>query len=96
MRCESIKPGVECTFMTKKGCTFNGGRCNPVVEACEGCDRILEVPEGRFCGVFPEPAVKWRRGACNLATHHKGNGKGNQDGQRINPLKASKRSARRV
>ena len=39
MHCESIKPGVDCTFMTKKGCSFNGGKCRTVVESCEGCDR---------------------------------------------------------
>ena len=35
MHCESIKLGVDCTFMTKKGCSFNGGKCRPVVESCE-------------------------------------------------------------
>ena len=35
MHCESVKPGVDCTFMTKKGCSFNGGKCKTVVEACD-------------------------------------------------------------
>jgi hypothetical protein len=81
--------------MTKKGCSFNGGTCNPVVEACEGCDRILTKGDASYCTSFPDPAVKWRRGTCNLATHAKnGNGKGQVEAK-INPLKASKRSARR-
>ena len=56
MHCESVKPGVDCTFMTKKGCSFNGGKCKTVVEACTGCRRCipacplqalrLEVPLG--------------------------------------------------
>jgi len=95
MRCQTIKPDMECTFMTKKGCSFNGGSCRPIVEECEGCDRILSSNGGRYCNAFPDPAAKWRRGVCNLATHKKGNGKGAQTQQKINPLKASKRSARR-
>jgi len=76
MHCESIKPGIDCTFMTKKGCSFNGGKCRPVVESCEGCERILQANGDRYCNAFPDPSVKWRRGTCNLATHQKGNGKG--------------------
>lgn len=93
MHCVSIKPGVDCTFMSKKGCSFNGGKCHPVVDSCEGCDRILAAEDGNYCGSFPDPAVKWRRGACNLATHQKSNGKGAQTSQKVNPLKASKRAA---
>jgi hypothetical protein len=95
MHCESIKPGVDCTFMTKKGCSFNGGKCRPVVESCEGCDRILDANGDRYCNAFPDPSVKWRRGTCNLATHQKGNGNGAKPEQKVNPLKASKRAARR-
>ncbi len=95
MHCESIKPGIDCTFMTKKGCSFNGGKCRPIVESCEGCERVLQANGDRYCNAFPDPSVKWRRGTCNLATHQKGNGKGAKTEQKINPLKASKRSARR-
>jgi len=95
MHCVSIKPGVDCTFMTKKGCSFNGGSCRPIVESCEGCDRILDSNGSHYCGSFPDPSVKWRRGTCNLATHQKGNGKGTQETQKINPLKASKRASAR-
>jgi hypothetical protein len=93
MHCVSIKQGIDCTFMTKKGCSFNGGKCHPVVESCEGCERQLKVEMGDYCLAFPDPAAKWRRGACNLATHVKnGNGK-KETAQKLNPLKASKRSA---
>ena len=95
MHCESIKLGIDCTFMTKKGCSFNGGKCRPVVEACQGCDRILTAHEDHYCNAFPDPSVKWRRVACNLATHQKSNGNGAKTEQKINPLKASKRAARR-
>jgi hypothetical protein len=91
MRCEIVKPGVDCTFMTKKGCSFNGGKCKPVVDACQGCDRTLSFEEALYCTSFPDPQIKWRRGNCNLASHVKTEKQDN--GQKINPLKASKRQA---
>ncbi len=93
MICETIKKGFECFFMTKKGCKFNGGTCHPIVEQCEGCQRIKEFPTGKYCLVFPDPSAKWRLGPCNMATHLQGNGNKNGS-KRINPLKASKRRAR--
>ncbi len=91
MHCVSVKPGIDCTFMTKKGCSFNGGHCKPVVDACNGCERTLQVEIGSFCASFPDPDLKWRRGPCNLATHAKN---GRKEAQvKINPLKASKRMA---
>ncbi len=92
MHCVSVKPGVDCTFMSKKGCTFNGGKCHTVVESCEGCERVLNYEGAAYCTSFPDPAVKWRRGVCNLATHQKVE-KSNGNGTKINPLKASKRKA---
>ncbi|MEJ2672848.1 MAG: PxxKW family cysteine-rich protein [Deltaproteobacteria bacterium] len=91
MHCVTLKPGVECAFMTKKGCSFNGGSCKPVVAECQGCDRILGSNGNSYCASFPDPASKWRRGTCNLATHVKAQTKG--AAQKINPLKASKRKA---
>jgi len=92
MHCVSVKPGVDCTFMTKKGCSFNGGRCRPIVENCQGCERVIDFEDSRYCASFPDPAAKWRRGNCNLATHVKTD-KGNGQTVKLNPLKASKRAA---
>ncbi len=89
MICKTMKKGVECFFMTKKGCSYNGGRCYPVVERCEGCERIQEFPEGRFCSVFPDPAARWRHGNCSMATHI--GEKKETKPKMINPIKASKR-----
>ena len=76
MLCTTIKEGTECAFMSKKGCEFNGGACHTIVEECQGCERIFQSGTGQYCKVFPQPAIKWRRGACNMATHKKGdNGK---------------------
>jgi len=78
--------------MGRAGCTFNGGSCYPVVEACEGCSRIIEANGGLYCQVAPDPRVKWRMGTCNLATHVKDQVKA--VGSKLNPLKASKRAAK--
>jgi hypothetical protein len=94
MDCVTVKAGQPCSFMTPKGCSFNGGECHQIVEQCEGCDRILNLESGRYCAAVPNPAVKWRLGSCNLATHVKSTTKNGQT-VKINPLKASKRSMRK-
>ena len=71
MQCVTVKKGVECAYMNNKGCQFNGGRCQPVVEACEGCAKTVVSEEGTFCLVAPNPAKKWAAGPCNFATHYK-------------------------
>ncbi len=91
MHCLSVKPGVDCTFMTKKGCSFNGGKCRQVVESCAGCDRVVNFEESQYCLAFPDPGIKWRRGNCNLATHVKNERAAMS--AKLNPLKASKRAA---
>ena len=90
MVCATVKQGVDCFFMSKGGCQFNGGHCHPIVEQCEGCQRIQEFPTGKYCTSFPDPSVKWRSGICSMATHVKASN-GNQGNGKINPLKASKR-----
>ena len=92
MVCTTVKEGMECFFMGKQGCQFNGGNCHPIVENCETCQKAKEFSAGNFCTVFPDPAIKWRAGICNMATHMKAsNGKTNG---KLNPLKASKRASR--
>jgi hypothetical protein len=91
MQCQTLKPGVECLFMKKTGCGYNGARCYTVVENCEGCTRVMEVEAGKFCMSFPYPAQKWQSAGCSMATHAKKAIKPEQ--QKINPLKASKRNA---
>lgn len=93
MQCETIKSGQECAFMAKAGCSFNGGSCYAVIQQCEGCARIIQVDDGLFCEAAPDPRVKWRLGLCNLATHVKEEIKISE--VKINPLKASKRAAKR-
>jgi hypothetical protein len=80
---------MECGFMTKSGCGFTGGSCVAIIEKCEGCNKILESATGRFCKVYPDPIAKWSLGGCPTASHLK---KEVKEEQKINPLKASKRS----
>jgi hypothetical protein len=89
MVCATMKAGVECAFMTKTGCGYNGGNCQPIVEQCEGCQRAAEFAAGKFCSSYPNPSVKWKTSACNFATHLKVE---QQSQQKVNPLKASKRN----
>ncbi|TET92581.1 MAG: hypothetical protein E3J46_01195 [Desulfobacteraceae bacterium] len=90
MVCTTVKKGVECIFMTKRGCEFNGGSCHPIVDQCDGCQRIVEYPTGTFCMSFPDPVIKWKNGVCNMATHMKT--QTTAENHKLNPLKASKRS----
>jgi hypothetical protein len=90
MVCQTVKAGKECAFMTKSGCAFNGGTCHPTVELCEGCARIVTSDAGHYCMMYPNPAGKWAMGGCASATHKKS--AKTEPVQKVNPLKASKRS----
>ena len=91
MDCTTSKPGIACSFMSTKGCSYNGGSCHTVVDSCNGCGNVIEFDSGSFCRSFPDPSAKWKRGTCNFATHV---AIANGDKQKINPLKASKRGSR--
>lgn len=94
MVCQTIKVGTECIFMTKTGCTYNGGKCHPIVDNCNGCGRVVEYPSGLYCKAYTEPGRKWVNGSsCSLATHVKKDN-GTVEMKKLNPLKASKRKSR--
>nr|HID57740.1 hypothetical protein [Desulfobacterales bacterium] len=92
MVCATVKKGQECTFMSKKGCTFNGGSCYQIVDQCKGCNHVTEFSSGWYCTAYPDPSAKWRNGNCNFATHLKQETKNRNN--KTNPLKASKRNFR--
>lgn len=91
MVCEAIKVGQECAFMSKKGCSFNGGKCYPIIDRCQGCGRAKNFPAGEFCIACPDPAAKWSNRDCNLATHIVKEKVAEVN--KMDPLKASKRKA---
>ena len=69
---------------TEQGVEVKGMLMQPVVEKCEGCDRVRTFEEQQFCGSYPNPAKKWFDGRCNFATHIK-----TESGKaaKVNPLK---------
>ena len=64
----------------------------PVVEKCEGCERIIVSDDVSRCTTYIDPAAKWHLGLCNFATHAKP--EITTVKVRVNPLKASKRASR--
>ena len=93
MECTTNKPGTQCGFMGRNGCTYIGGTCFEMVEQCEGCARIVSYDAGKFCSVYPQPAKKWERGICNFATHVKKDARKHASGKRLDHLKAAKRAS---
>jgi len=89
MICTTVRNGDDCVFMSANGCKYNGGECKPIIEKCEGCQRIVENANGKFCTAVPDPSIKWKNGICNLATHVKIVVEVKK--QKLNPIKASKR-----
>lgn len=85
---------LEGAVMTDQGLKYNGFILEPIVEKCNGCERTQEVEGQTFCTSYAQPERKWAHGACNFATHVKASY--DQEGKvKINPIKASKRAARK-
>ena len=87
MICQTIKNGIDCGFMTKKGCGFNGGSCNAIIDKCEGCGKVIECPTGKVLPCLSGPGRKVADRQCPTATHLKLDVK--ETTQKVNPLKAS-------
>jgi hypothetical protein len=75
--------------MKTKGCSYVGGACLPIIDECNGCQRVSEYATGKYCTAAPDPSLKWKNGNCNFATHVKTVEATKK--QKINPIKASKR-----
>lgn len=84
---------LEGAVMTDAGLTYKGVVMEPVVEKCEGCERIAAMEGGNYCPAYAQPEKKWAHGVCNFATHVRA--EMDKAGKvKVNPLKASKRAAR--
>jgi hypothetical protein len=90
MLCQTVKEGVECSFMKKTGCSFVDGTCKVIIEDCAGCNKVVEYSGGQYCKSYADPGSRWIIGKCALASHVVKDAKENL--QKINPLKASKRA----
>lgn len=69
---------------------YTSGLFSPISEKCEGCDRIIETANVKYCQTYVSPEAKWRLGLCNFATHVKPELATAKT--KVNPLKASKRA----
>ncbi len=87
----NIDRQLQNAVKTDAGVILNGITLKPVVEKCEGCERIRFFEEEQFCQAYPNPARKWTDSRCNFATHVKVSAKA---AAKVNPLKASKRAAK--
>ena len=91
MQCETVKSGVECSFMAKTGCGFLGGACRAVIEKCDGCERIKSFGDQKYCASFPDPSARWRIGDCTMATHIKKETANNASKVRVGQQKQKKK-----
>ncbi len=82
---------LEGAVKTAEGVMLNGFVLQPIVDKCEGCERIRTYEEQSFCSSYPAPERKWAGGRCNFATHVKAAAAA---AAKVNPLKASKRAAK--
>lgn len=78
-------------MQTNEAKPYSAGSYQPVIDKCDGCDRIVEENSTNYCKTYVNPAAKWRLGICNFATHAKPEIKVVK--VRINPLKAAKRAS---
>ena len=78
-------------MQTNEALSYSVGSFQPVIDKCDGCDRIVEENSTNYCKTYVNPAAKWRLGICNFATHAKPEIKVVK--VRINPLKAAKRAS---
>lgn len=72
---------------------YSDGRFQPIIDKCEGCGRIVEQGDVKYCKSYVNPAAKWKLGFCNFATHAKPEIEIVKT--RVNPLKAAKRASKR-
>lgn len=90
----NVKAGsFENAVKTEAGLSVKGVLMQPVIDKCEGCERMVAFEDQKYCPTYPQPARKWALGVCNFATHVRAQ-VDTQGKVKINPLKASKRAAK--
>jgi len=80
-------------MQTDDAAKFSDGQFQPIIDKCEGCERVVEADGTKYCNTYAQPGAKWRLGICNFATHDKPEVKIVK--VRVNPLKAAKRASKR-
>ena len=79
--------------MQEAAMKYSNGNFKPIIDKCEGCERVVEDLGEKYCKTFLNPEAKWRIGICNFATHQKP--EISIAKARINPLKAAKRASKK-
>ena len=79
---------------TDAGVVVKGVPVKPVIDKCEGCERVRVFDDQKFCSSYPMPERKWVGGNCNFATHIQAEASAKVKAK-VNPLKASKRASKR-
>ncbi len=79
-------------MQSKAEAKYSEGKFQPIVEKCEGCDRVVEAEGNKYCHTYLYPQAKWRLGICNFATHQKPEIV--VASIKVNPLKAAKRASK--
>lgn len=91
--CRTIRKDEQCAFAGKGGmCEYIGDKCYQIVEDCNDCNNIVIYNEKSYCKIYMSPDAKWYSAeCCPMCTTKE---KKIKEGQKINPLKASKRAAK--
>mgnify|MGYP001826893087 CR=1 FL=1 len=78
--------------MQEAATNYKARNFRPVIEKCDGCERIVEEGGEKYCQSYLKPEAKWKLGICNFATHAKPEITVTK--VRVNPLKAAKRASK--
>jgi hypothetical protein len=89
---KASNPAFEGASGAEGGMLYNGVLCRPVIDKCQGCERVQDFEGQGYCASYPAPASKWTLGRCNFATHVRAEARAQA---KVNPLKASKRAAKK-
>lgn len=79
--------------MQEAAATYTNGDFKPIIDKCDGCERVVEESGNKYCKTYLNPEAKWKLGICNFATHEKPEIVVAK--VRINPLKAAKRASKK-
>jgi hypothetical protein len=103
--CKTKRPDKLCVFWKKgKGheqghCTFIGGQCKKIIEACLQCKYVEKSTAGNvkddYCLVYMDPSAQWALGKCSMYVNPEEVRKQEEEQKKMkNPLKASRRKAK--
>jgi hypothetical protein len=92
------KRNKECAFWSEEDqkCVSLDGDCFPIIEQCEGCDKIYEFEGVYYCKVYTNPKRKWEMIPCYFKKQKEREIEIEKKKDLLNPIKMSKRRRRGV